>query len=148
MSVSGIGSADHVHRNEPNTNIQSIDQKIRELKDQINKVKENKKLSPEEKEKRIKNLEQQLVTLFTIFAHECGEILHSGCFDGPETIEGIHLTDGIEDIIAFGHFHGTEVAGAFGNSWFLRHNIIKVFVSSVGKVTLFLPHKHHPDKSF
>lgn len=52
MSVSGIGSADHVQRNEPNTNTQSIDQKIRELKDQMKKVKENKKLSPEEKEKR------------------------------------------------------------------------------------------------
>ena len=60
MSVSGIGSADHVQRNEPNTNTQSIDQKIRELKDQMKKVKENKKLSPEEKEKRIKNLEQKM----------------------------------------------------------------------------------------
>lgn len=63
MSVSGIGSADHVQRNEPNTNTQSIDQKIRELKDQMKKVKENKKLSPEEKEKRIKNLEQQIKKL-------------------------------------------------------------------------------------
>lgn len=59
MSVSGIGFADHVQRNDSNTNVQSIDQKIQDLKKQIKKIKDNDKIPPEEKEKRIKKLEEQ-----------------------------------------------------------------------------------------
>ena len=38
--------------------------------------------------------------------------------EGPE-----YAPDGVEDIIAFGHFALAEVAGPLGDGWFLCHGL-------------------------
>ena len=51
MTVSGIGSAGGIQNKAPSADLQSIEQKIQKLQEQLKKVKEDEKLPPEEKQK-------------------------------------------------------------------------------------------------
>ena len=66
---------------------------------------------------RILNLEEELVTLFTILAHQRGEVLHGWGLDLLKSVEGINLTDGVEYVVALRHFDRREVARSFWNRW-------------------------------
>ena len=70
---------------------------------------------------RVKNLEEQFVAFFSIFTHQRGEVLHGWCLDLAEAVEGIYFADGVEYIVALGHFNGAEVACSLWNTWFLCH---------------------------
>lgn len=59
MSVS-IQSVGNIPSNNKVSEYQSIDDKIKQLENQIKKVKKDDKMSKEEKDKRIKNLEEQI----------------------------------------------------------------------------------------
>ena len=73
---------------------------------------------------RIENLEEKLVALFAIFAHEGREVLHRRSLDLLIAEERIHILDGIEDVVALCHFNRREVSRALRNAWFyLSHNI-------------------------
>lgn len=63
MLISGMNSIGSTRNNSSDESVQSIDQKIRELKNEIKKIKENKMLSGKEKKKRIKNIEMQIKKL-------------------------------------------------------------------------------------
>lgn len=63
MMISGVNSADYVQNTQPDRGTQSIDQKIRQLKEEIRKIKGNKWLPAKEKEEKIKKLEQQIKEL-------------------------------------------------------------------------------------
>ena len=69
----------------------------------------------------IENLEEQFVTLLAILAHQCAEGFHRRCLNLLETIELVHLLDGVEDIVALGHLHRREVARSFWYTRFLCH---------------------------
>ena len=63
----------------------------------------------------VQHFEEQFVTLLAVLAHQRLERLHGWCLNLLEAVEGIHLTNGIEDIIALGHLYRAEVACPFGN---------------------------------
>lgn len=63
MLISATGSVDGTQSKGQNTDTQSIEQRIQQLQKQIRDLKGNEKLSPEEREKRIKNLEEQIKRL-------------------------------------------------------------------------------------
>lgn len=63
MSISGIAITGSSQGNYPNNGAQSIDQEIQQLQKQVESIKSNKKLSSEEKDKRIKNLQDQIKRL-------------------------------------------------------------------------------------
>ena len=71
----------------------------------------------------IQYLEQELVALFAILAHQGGEVLHGWGFYLLKAIQGIYRTDGIKNIIAAGHLYRTEVARTLWNTWFHIANI-------------------------
>ena len=85
---------------------------------------------PAEVVARVLDLEKELVALLSIFAHERGEILHRRCLYLLKTIQGIHLTDGVEDIIALVHLLCGEVTCTFRNCRFLCHNQSFIIISS------------------
>ena len=66
----------------------------------------------------VQHLEEQFVTLLAILTHQRLQRLHSRCLYLGEAIEGIHVADGIENIVALGHLHGAEIARSFGNTGF------------------------------
>ena len=70
---------------------------------------------------RVEHLEQQLVALVAVFAHEGGERLHGGRLYLLVAVEAEHTLDGVEDVVALRHFVGREVARPFRDGWFL-HN--------------------------
>ena len=61
----------------------------------------------------VQNLEEQFVALFAILAHQHTQILHGRSLYLLEAIELVHLTDGVEDIIASGHLLWSEVPCPF-----------------------------------
>ncbi len=60
----------------------------------------------------VEYLEEELVTLLAILAHQRGEVLHGRSLYLLEAVEGVHLTDGVEDIVTLGHLHRGEVTRA------------------------------------
>ena len=70
----------------------------------------------------IKDLKEQFVTLFAIFAHQRTKSFHCGSFYLLESVEGINVLDCIEYIVALSHLHGREIARSLRDIWFLSHN--------------------------
>ena len=71
----------------------------------------------------VEHLEQELVALLAILAHERVERLHRRGLDLAETIELECRLDGVEDIIALRHLLGTEVARSLGDGRFICHSV-------------------------
>ena len=82
-------------------------------------------------------LEQELVALFAILAHQRGEHLHGGCLYLLEAVEVVNVADGVEYIVAFRHLYGRKVAGSFRNTRFCCHIRISYISKSSHKVTVF-----------
>lgn len=61
--IAGMNSAGGIQGGRSDVNTRSIDQKIRQLENEIKKLKENDRLPPAEKEKKIKNIEEQIKKL-------------------------------------------------------------------------------------
>ena len=70
---------------------------------------------------RVENLEQQLVALLAILAHQRGEVLHSRGLNGLEAKGVEHLADSIEYIVALRHFGRREVARSLWYTGFCCH---------------------------
>ena len=70
---------------------------------------------------RVEHLEEQLVTLLAIFAHEGLQGLHGRRLNLPEPIESKNLFYRIEYVIALGHLVDREIARTFGNGRFCHH---------------------------
>ena len=66
----------------------------------------------------VQHFEEQLVALFAVLTHQRAESFHRRRLYLLETIELIHLFDGIEDIVALGHLHRGEITRALRNTWF------------------------------
>ena len=82
-------------------------------------------------------LEQELVVLFAILAHQRGEHLHGGCLYLLETVEVVNVADGVEYIVALRHLYRRKVAGSFRNTRFCCHIRISYISKSSHKVTVF-----------
>ena len=54
----------------------------------------------------VEYFEKQFVAFLTIFAHERLQGFHRRCLNLLEAIEGIHVADGVEDIVALRHLNG------------------------------------------
>ena len=63
----------------------------------------------------VEHLEQELVALVAVLTQQRVQCLHGRRLNLLETIEGIHVADGIENIVSLCHLLGTEVAGALGD---------------------------------
>lgn len=63
MLISSIGVSHGVQHNSQSADTASIEQKMEQLKKQLKNIKNNGNISPEEKEKRIKNIEDQIKRL-------------------------------------------------------------------------------------
>lgn len=63
MLTSTVAALNGIQDKNQNTDTRSIDQKIQQLKEQIRNLKNNKNISPEEQERRIKNIEDQIKRL-------------------------------------------------------------------------------------
>ena len=64
------------------------------------------------------NAEQQFVAFLAVLAHQGREVLHSRSLYLLEAVQGIDATNGVEDVVATGHLHRTEVASALGYAGF------------------------------
>ena len=72
----------------------------------------------------VEYLEEQLVSLVSVFAQQRGEVLHGGRFERRESVGAEYALDGIEDICAAHHLDRREVARALRNRWFLCHMLM------------------------
>lgn len=63
MLTSSVGNVNGTQQKGQANDTQSIEQRIQQLQKQIRDLKSNEKISPEEREKRIKNLEEQIERL-------------------------------------------------------------------------------------
>ena len=71
----------------------------------------------------ILDAEQELVALVAVLAQQGGEILHRRRLDLLVSVGAENAPDGVEDIVAFGHFALAEVTGSLGNGRFLCHSL-------------------------
>ena len=69
----------------------------------------------------VENLEEELVSFLPVFAQQGGEVLHRRSLDGRVSVFAENGFDSVEDVVASGHLGRTEIPGAFGYGWFLRH---------------------------
>ena len=69
----------------------------------------------------IKYLEEEFITLVAILTQQRREVLHRRSFNLTESVEGIHITDSVENIVALRHFYEAKVACTFRDRGFLCH---------------------------
>ena len=86
---------------------------------------------------RVEHLEEQLVTLFAILAHEGLQGLHGRRLNLPESIKSKNLFYRIEYVIALGHLVDREIARTFGNGRFCHHIFIVYFIFFAGRAPGF-----------
>ena len=67
--------------------------------------------------------EEQFVAFLSVLAHQRREVLHRRRLDLLKSVQTEDTFDGIEDIIAAGHFQLPEITRTFGYRGFLCHNL-------------------------
>ena len=70
---------------------------------------------------RVEDFEQQLVSFVAVLAQQRGEVFHRRGFERLESAGAEYAFYRVENVSAFDHLFGTEVACSFGNGWFLCH---------------------------
>ena len=79
----------------------------------------------------VQYLEQQLVALLAILAHQRGQVLDGGSFNLLETIEKEYVFNRVEYIVASRHLDGREVTSPFRDRWFLCHYLMKCIIRCI-----------------
>ena len=69
----------------------------------------------------VQYFKQKLVAFLAVLAHQGLQGLHGRSFDLLKAIEGIDVTNGVEDIVTLRHLNRRKVTRTFGNTWFICH---------------------------